>query len=243
MRLSQMFGSTQREIPSEADTPSQQLLLRAGMIMQVAAGVYSYMPLGWRVLKKVENIIREEMDGAGGQELAMPVLQPVELWQHVSGQVPRAKESFQMISPFVSTMEPGGALHFFRSEMWLYRIDPYTVDSKRYISVGSYYAHRGITSGSDYQLQGEWAHEGPIGPQEIVAWSPPRCFGHGWFDVIAKGGRVNSIDIVWGHSTMQALRHPSRGVIPFGQASKGAQPEPARTVAPAGWEEDWREWS
>jgi prolyl-tRNA synthetase len=81
MRLSQLFGRTQREIPSEADTVSHQLLLRAGMIMQVAAGVYSYMPLGWRVLRKIENIIREEMDRAGGQELAMPVLQPVELWQ------------------------------------------------------------------------------------------------------------------------------------------------------------------
>ncbi len=81
MRLSQLFGKTQREIPSEADTTSHQLLLRAGMIMQIAAGVYSYMPLGWRVLKKIENIIREEMDNAGGQELAMPVLQPVELWQ------------------------------------------------------------------------------------------------------------------------------------------------------------------
>jgi len=81
MRLPQLFGKTQREIPSEADTASHQLLLRAGMIMQVAAGVYSYLPLGWRVLKKIENIIREEMDNAGGQELAMPVLQPVELWQ------------------------------------------------------------------------------------------------------------------------------------------------------------------
>jgi prolyl-tRNA synthetase len=81
MRLSELFGKTQREIPSEADTASHQLLLRAGMIMQVAAGVYSYMPLGWRVLKKIENIIREEMDNAGGQELTMPVLQPVELWQ------------------------------------------------------------------------------------------------------------------------------------------------------------------
>ena len=81
MRLSELFGKTQREIPSEADTASHRLLLRAGMIMQVAAGVYSYMPLGWRVLKKIENIIREEMDNAGGQELAMPVLQPVELWQ------------------------------------------------------------------------------------------------------------------------------------------------------------------
>ncbi|MEE9399589.1 MAG: proline--tRNA ligase [Dehalococcoidales bacterium] len=81
MRISQLFGKTQREIPAEADTTSHQLLLRSGMISQVAAGVYSYLPLGWRVLKKIENIIRDEMDKAGGQELSMPVLQPLELWQ------------------------------------------------------------------------------------------------------------------------------------------------------------------
>ena len=81
MRLSKLFGKTQREIPSEAETASHQLLLRAGMIYQVAAGVYSYLPLAWRVLKKLENIIRGELDAAGGQELMMPVLQPLELWQ------------------------------------------------------------------------------------------------------------------------------------------------------------------
>jgi len=81
MRFSKLFGKTQREIPTEAETVSHQLLLRAGMISQVAAGVYSYLPLAWRVLKKIENIIREEMDAAGGQELLMPVLQPLELWQ------------------------------------------------------------------------------------------------------------------------------------------------------------------
>jgi prolyl-tRNA synthetase len=81
MRLSKLFGKTQREIPAEAETASHQLLLRAGMIAQVAAGVYSYLPLAWRALKKIENIIREEMDAAGGQELMMPVLQPLELWQ------------------------------------------------------------------------------------------------------------------------------------------------------------------
>ncbi|MBI4186838.1 MAG: proline--tRNA ligase [Chloroflexi bacterium] len=81
MRISKLFGKTQRETPAEADTVSHQLLLKAGMISQLAAGVYSYLPLAWRVLKKIEAIIREEMDGAGGQELNMPVLQPLELWQ------------------------------------------------------------------------------------------------------------------------------------------------------------------
>jgi len=81
MRISKLFGKTQRETPAEAETASHQLLLRAGMIHQVAAGIYSYLPLGWRVLKKIASIIRDEMDKASGQELMMPVLQPIELWQ------------------------------------------------------------------------------------------------------------------------------------------------------------------
>jgi prolyl-tRNA synthetase len=81
MRISESFGKTQREIPADADTISHRLMLRAGMIRQIAAGVYSYLPLAWRALNKVENVIRDEMDKAGGQELMMPVLQPIELWQ------------------------------------------------------------------------------------------------------------------------------------------------------------------
>jgi prolyl-tRNA synthetase len=81
MRISKLFGRTQREVPAEADTVSHQLLLKAGMIHQLATGIYSYLPLAWKVLRKIENIIRDEMDKAGGQELIMPVLQPMELWQ------------------------------------------------------------------------------------------------------------------------------------------------------------------
>jgi len=81
MRLSKLFGKTLREMPAEAETASHQLLLKAGMMQQVTAGIYSYLPLGWRALRKIEQIIREEMDAAGGQELHMPVLQPYEIWQ------------------------------------------------------------------------------------------------------------------------------------------------------------------
>ncbi|HUT67222.1 MAG TPA: proline--tRNA ligase [Dehalococcoidales bacterium] len=81
MRISKLFGKTLREDPAEADTVSHRLLVRAGMINQLVAGVYSYLPLGWRVLKKIENIIRDEMNKAGGQEVNLPVLQPLELWQ------------------------------------------------------------------------------------------------------------------------------------------------------------------
>lgn len=81
MRFSKLFFKTQREIPAEADTISHQLLLRAGMVHQLAAGVYTYMPLALRTIRKIEDIIRDEMDKAGGQEISMPVLQPVELWE------------------------------------------------------------------------------------------------------------------------------------------------------------------
>ena len=81
MRLSKFFGKTLREIPSEAETISHQLMLRTAMIHQVAAGSYAYLPLAWRSIRKVEQIIREEMDKAGGQELLMPALQPLEIWQ------------------------------------------------------------------------------------------------------------------------------------------------------------------
>jgi prolyl-tRNA synthetase len=81
MRFSKLFGKTLRQASADAESISHQLLLRAGMIAQEAAGIYSYLPLGWRVLKRIENVIREEMDKAGGQELMLPVLQPFELWQ------------------------------------------------------------------------------------------------------------------------------------------------------------------
>jgi prolyl-tRNA synthetase len=81
MRVSKLFGKTLREIPSDADTISHQYLLRAGMINQLTSGVYSLLPLGRRVLVKIEEIIRDEMNQAGGQEVIMPVLHPVELWQ------------------------------------------------------------------------------------------------------------------------------------------------------------------
>ena len=81
MRLSHLFARTLRQAPAEAETASHQLLLRAGLVQQLAAGIYSFLPLGWRALRKIEQIIREEMDAAGGQEVRMPALNPVEVWE------------------------------------------------------------------------------------------------------------------------------------------------------------------
>ena len=82
MRLTRLVSKTLRSDHPEAETTSHRLMLKAGLIQQVAAGVYSYLPLAWRSLRKIENIIREEIDAAGGQELMMPALQPMELWEH-----------------------------------------------------------------------------------------------------------------------------------------------------------------
>ena len=80
MKLSQLLTSTLREAPADAEIVSHKLMLRAGMIRQLAAGIYTWLPLGFRVLKKVETIIREEMNSVGAQEILMPAVQPAELW-------------------------------------------------------------------------------------------------------------------------------------------------------------------
>ncbi len=81
MRASEFLLSTLKETPSDAEVASHQLMLRAGLIRRVAAGIYNWMPLGLRVLRKVEQIVREEMEHAGALELSMPVVQPAELWE------------------------------------------------------------------------------------------------------------------------------------------------------------------
>ncbi|MBR0600471.1 proline--tRNA ligase [Sinanaerobacter chloroacetimidivorans] len=81
MRLSQMYIRTLREVPNEAEIPSHIWLLRAGMIRKLVSGVYGFMPLGFRSIRKIEEIIRQEMDAKGGQEIHMSALQPAELWQ------------------------------------------------------------------------------------------------------------------------------------------------------------------
>ena len=81
MKMSNMFVQTMREFPSDAEVVSHKMLARAGYIKKLTSGVYTFLPLMWRVLKKVENIIRDEMDKAGAQELLMPFVQPKELWE------------------------------------------------------------------------------------------------------------------------------------------------------------------
>lgn len=79
--MSRLFGETLRAAPSGAETAGYQLLLRAGFLRQLGQGIFSYLPLGWRVMRRVEQVMREEMDAAGGVELSMPVVQPGEVWK------------------------------------------------------------------------------------------------------------------------------------------------------------------
>jgi prolyl-tRNA synthetase len=81
MRMRQLFSQTLRDVPAEAELPSHMLSLKAGLVRSLAAGIYSYLPLGRRALNKIENIIREEIDAIGGQEITMPVVHPADVWK------------------------------------------------------------------------------------------------------------------------------------------------------------------
>ncbi|MGN0941803.1 MAG: proline--tRNA ligase [Selenomonadaceae bacterium] len=96
MRTTQLYAPTLRETPAEAEVVSQKLMLRAGMIRKAAGGVYTYLPLAWRTLRKIEQIVREEMDAAGGQEILMPILQPSEIWKETGRWAVYGEEMFRL---------------------------------------------------------------------------------------------------------------------------------------------------
>ena len=81
MRASQLYSPTLREMPADAEVMSHKLMLRAGFIRKLSAGLYTFLPLAWRTLRKIETIVREEMDVIGSQEIMMPIIQPAEIWQ------------------------------------------------------------------------------------------------------------------------------------------------------------------
>jgi prolyl-tRNA synthetase len=81
MRYSHALIPTVKEVPAEAEIPSHQLMIRAGLMRKLASGTYTYLPLGWKILRKIMEIVRQEMNAAGAQEISMPILQPMELWQ------------------------------------------------------------------------------------------------------------------------------------------------------------------
>ena len=117
MRLSQLPINTLKEVPADAEIISHQLMLRAGLIRRLAAGSYTWMPLGLKVMRKAEAIVREEMDRAGALELLMPTVQPAELWLESS--------RWQQYGPELLRFEDRHQRQYFCSEMrsGLFRLD------------------------------------------------------------------------------------------------------------------------
>ena len=93
MRMSELFLRTLRDDPADAEIDSHRLLVRTGAIRRVASGIYSWLPLGNRVLRNVESIVRDEMDAAGAQEVILPIAQPLELWERTDRKSTRLNSS------------------------------------------------------------------------------------------------------------------------------------------------------
>ena len=114
MKQSKALIQTLREVPRDADVISQQLMIRAGMIQKLAAGIYDYLPLAYRSIKKFEAIVREELERDGCQELLMPAVQPAELWQESTRWSFYGKELLRFQDPFRQASSRQG----LRSSVW-----------------------------------------------------------------------------------------------------------------------------
>ena len=144
MLFSKIHAPTLREVPAEAEIISHQLLLRAGFIRKAAGGIYTYMPLAYRVLRKIEQIVREEMDAKGGQEIAMPILQPAEIWQESGRWAVYGDEMFRLkdrhdrafcLGPtheeMVTTLVKGEVRSYRQLPLMLYQIQNKYRDERR----------------------------------------------------------------------------------------------------------------
>ena len=106
MRWSTLFTPTLREAPAEAEVVSHQLLLRAGYIRQLASGIYSYLPLAQRSLLKIQNIVREEMNAIGAQEMLLPALNPAEIWKESGRWDVMGDNMFRLKGPLRARLVP-----------------------------------------------------------------------------------------------------------------------------------------
>src|SRR5262245_23395386 len=167
MRMSRLFSQTLRDVPAEAEIPSHQLLLRAGLVRPLAAGIYSYLPLGRRALTKIEQIIRAEMDAIGGQEITMPVVHPADIWQEtgrwyeVGAEMARFKDRAQRDMVLGMTHEEVIA-DLIRQEIRSYRQLPcllYQIQTKfrdEPRSRGGLIRVREFTMKDSYSLDADW---------------------------------------------------------------------------------------
>ncbi len=167
MKLSHLFGETLREAPADAEFTSHQLLVRAGYIRQLGAGIFSYLPLARRVMDKIENIMREEMNAIGGQEMTMPVVHPAEIWQEtgrwyqIGSEMGRMKDStgrdmvLAMTHEEVVTSLVRDIIHSYRQlPALIYHIQTKWRDEPR--SRGGLIRVREFTMKDSYSLDTDW---------------------------------------------------------------------------------------
>jgi prolyl-tRNA synthetase len=166
--MSRLFSQTLRDVPAEAELPSHRLLLRAGLVRPLAAGIYSYLPLGRRALTKIENIIRDEMNAIGGQEITMPVVHPADVWQQtgrwyqVGAEMARFKDRAQRDMVLGMTHEEVIA-DLVRQEIRSYRQLPcllYQIQTKfrdEPRARGGLIRVREFTMKDSYSLDADWA--------------------------------------------------------------------------------------
>ena len=144
MKYSQLLIPTVKEVPAEAEIASHQLMIRAGFIRKVASGTYTYLPLGWKILRKIMEIVRQEMNSAGAQEILMPILQPMELWQRTGRDVDYGptmfkladrKDSMNVLAPtaeeVVTSMMAGEINSYKQLPTCVYQISPKFRDELR----------------------------------------------------------------------------------------------------------------
>ncbi len=167
MKLSHLFGETLREAPADAEFTSHQLLVRAGYIRQLGTGIFSYLPLARRVMDKIENIMREEMNAIGGQEMTMPVVHPAEIWQEtgrwyqIGSEMGRMKDStgrdmvLAMTHEEVVTALVRDIIHSYRQlPALIYHIQTKWRDEPR--SRGGLIRVREFTMKDSYSLDTDW---------------------------------------------------------------------------------------
>lgn len=238
MRLSKMYMPTLREIPNDAEVPSHQYLLRAAMIMQNASGVYSYLPLGYRVIRKIEEIVREEMDAIGGQEVLMSPLQPKEIWEESGRWAVFGPEMFKLkdrhardfcLAPtaeeYFTTLVRDKVTSYKELPMDLYQIQTKYRDEKR--------PRFGVTRAREFIMKDAYTFDADIpGMQKSYEemWRAyERMFDRMGLEYTVVAGDAGAMGGNSSHEFI-ALSEVGEGVIAYSSCGYAATDEKARVV-------------
>lgn len=238
MRLSKMYMPTLREIPNDAEVPSHQYLLRAAMIMQNASGVYSYLPLGYRVIRKIEEIVREEMDAIGGQEVLMSPLQPKEIWEESGRWAVFGPEMFKLkdrhardfcLAPtaeeYFTTLVRDKVTSYKELPMDLYQIQTKYRDEKR--------PRFGVTRAREFIMKDAYTFDADIpGMQksyEEMWHAYERMFDRMGLEYTVVAGDAGAMGGNSSHEFI-ALSEVGEGVIAYSSCGYAATDEKARVV-------------